>query len=393
MNMTLTCPNCKHGIHVDVEPVIIASGEDFEKYLCDQINTLGCAKCEMTKTTGDQGVDLLVTLEGGERVAVQCKLYSSPVGNDAVQQVIAGKMFYGCDRAMVVTNNTYTQSAEELAKATGVELLNYKDFKGRIDELGGGFRKRVLSEVFSYTCSGQPLEHFAKKLKITTSVLLGENVELNEISSALKEAVDFGRNPMPATQFAIADLMTTAVGRLPAMAERGEFGDGLKNVMRERYATNACLNLDEAKKASLDQMMESIELFVAYYSIVKGSEDLGSPVPYDSLPVNICHLLQPVTKDMADDALATFRASVVACTHYVQFLFGEGVGFNVNIGEVDFAKVRRVIKGGYEGMFGCVYCGAPLAALAKNCMRCGKPVEDSMWQFLFGETHFRMGQT
>ena len=74
-----------------------------------------------TPTTGDQGVDL-ITEKDGIRCAIQCKFYSKPVGNKAIQEVIAGRGFYNCDTAMVVTNNSFTKSAKQLAKNSNVQL-------------------------------------------------------------------------------------------------------------------------------------------------------------------------------------------------------------------------------------------------------------------------------
>jgi len=55
---------------------------------------------------------------------VQCKFYSHPVGVSAVQQVVGGMAYYDCDRAMVITNNTFTRQAKELAERNDVELLD-----------------------------------------------------------------------------------------------------------------------------------------------------------------------------------------------------------------------------------------------------------------------------
>jgi restriction system protein len=60
----------------------------------------------------------------GHKYAVQCKFYSHPVGVSAVQQVVGGMAYYGCDRAMVITNNTFTRQAKELAERNDVELLD-----------------------------------------------------------------------------------------------------------------------------------------------------------------------------------------------------------------------------------------------------------------------------
>lgn len=44
----------------------------------------------LTPATGDQGADVVAEKEG-IRMVVQCKLYSQPVGNKAVQEVFAAK--------------------------------------------------------------------------------------------------------------------------------------------------------------------------------------------------------------------------------------------------------------------------------------------------------------
>lgn len=79
---------------------------------------------QTTPHTGDQGVDL-VAEKDGVRVAIQCKFYSSPIGNAAVQQVIAGKLFYHATHAAVVSNTTYTAAAQQLAARSNVLLLQH----------------------------------------------------------------------------------------------------------------------------------------------------------------------------------------------------------------------------------------------------------------------------
>ena len=56
---------------------------------------------------------------------IQCKYYSYPVGNKAVQEAYAGANFYDCDKAMVMTNLTFTRSATELAQKLEVELWDH----------------------------------------------------------------------------------------------------------------------------------------------------------------------------------------------------------------------------------------------------------------------------
>lgn len=101
----------------------MSSGLDFERICADVLRSRGFTNVKVTRASGDQGVDILAN-KNGLRYAIQCKYYSKPVGNKAVQEAHAGKAYYRCDRAMVMTNNTFTKSARDLARATGTELLD-----------------------------------------------------------------------------------------------------------------------------------------------------------------------------------------------------------------------------------------------------------------------------
>lgn len=78
-------------------------------------------KIEVTKSSGDQGVDILA-FKHGKKYGIQCKYYTYPVGNKAVQEAYAGANFYDCDKVIVMTNTTFTKSASELAQKLDVEL-------------------------------------------------------------------------------------------------------------------------------------------------------------------------------------------------------------------------------------------------------------------------------
>ena len=97
------------------------TGQQFEEYCAGFLKKRGFKKVRITKASGDQGVDILAKRRG-RTYAIQCKLYRKPVGNSAVQEAYAGMQYYGCDRALVMTNSTFTKGARELAESTGVEL-------------------------------------------------------------------------------------------------------------------------------------------------------------------------------------------------------------------------------------------------------------------------------
>lgn len=99
----------------------IMDGGEFENFCAEILMEKGYENVEVTKGSGDQGVDIIAEKDG-IRFAVQCKCYSNTVGNKAVQEVYSGKNFYNCQIGVVMTNNYFTKSAIELAASNGTIL-------------------------------------------------------------------------------------------------------------------------------------------------------------------------------------------------------------------------------------------------------------------------------
>ena len=73
--------------------------------------------------------NLIITMVIGIIYAIQCKRYNGPVGIDAVQQVYAGRDFYECNVAVVLTNSYFSKAAQRLADKIGVVLWDREMFK------------------------------------------------------------------------------------------------------------------------------------------------------------------------------------------------------------------------------------------------------------------------
>jgi restriction endonuclease Mrr len=106
-------------------------GIPFEHFLARVFRSLGF-HVQLTKTTGDQGADLIAS-KGTLRIAIQSKSYTNSVGNDAVQQAFAGMAFYRCNQCAVITNSRFTSSAEALAKRVGCRLIAGTDIPALIN--------------------------------------------------------------------------------------------------------------------------------------------------------------------------------------------------------------------------------------------------------------------
>jgi restriction system protein len=97
------------------------SGTEFEDHVARIARSSG-APVIMTSITGDWGVDIIVGRRPN-RLAIQCKRQSRPVGAGAVQEVVAGAPMQECTRTMVVTNHEFTPAARKLAELHGCELI------------------------------------------------------------------------------------------------------------------------------------------------------------------------------------------------------------------------------------------------------------------------------
>lgn len=112
------------------------SPTEFERCCADYLGLQGW-HAKTTKGSGDQGVDVIAR-KAGHVLVLQCKLYSSPIGNKAVQEAFAGKAYAGAITAAVVSNQPYTRSAQELAAKTGVLLMHFTELQSLERRLGIG---------------------------------------------------------------------------------------------------------------------------------------------------------------------------------------------------------------------------------------------------------------
>jgi hypothetical protein len=101
--------------------------DQFEAFCAEEL-CRGGWNARKTMQSRDQGVDVIAEKDG-TRVVVQCKLYSRPVGNKAVQEVAAAKAHERADYGIVVSNHRYTQDAEQLAATNRILLLHYTDLR------------------------------------------------------------------------------------------------------------------------------------------------------------------------------------------------------------------------------------------------------------------------
>lgn len=97
-------------------------GVHFETFVADLLTRQGY-RVKQTGRSGDLGVDLIAEKKR-QRIAIQVKRQAQPVSRRAVSDAVAGKAQYGCNAAMVVTNNFFSAGAQELANSNGCKLVD-----------------------------------------------------------------------------------------------------------------------------------------------------------------------------------------------------------------------------------------------------------------------------
>ena len=111
----------------------LMEGHDFEYYCAELLKKRGFQEVEVTKGSGDYGIDILAEKEG-VTYAIQCKCYTAPVGVKAVQEVYAGRDYYDRMVGAVLTNQYFTQPAVEAAKKLKILLWDRGYLESMIDE-------------------------------------------------------------------------------------------------------------------------------------------------------------------------------------------------------------------------------------------------------------------
>lgn len=120
------------GVESELLNADLMDGHHFESWCADLLRKNGYNNVQVTPGSGDQGIDVLAE-KNGVKFAIQCKCYSSDLGNAPVQEAHAGKDFYNCDVAVVMTNQHFTKGARDLAEKTRTRLWDRETLRNMLE--------------------------------------------------------------------------------------------------------------------------------------------------------------------------------------------------------------------------------------------------------------------
>jgi len=105
--------------HLNVDAM---DGIEFERFIADLLPSQGYKHVRLTNYF-DFGCDIVAEKEDVVW-GIQVKRHNDKVGRSAVQQAVAGLRPHKCDRAMVITNNSFTSQARSLAASNSCLLVD-----------------------------------------------------------------------------------------------------------------------------------------------------------------------------------------------------------------------------------------------------------------------------
>lgn len=106
----------------DVDAMHAMEGDEFEQLCGDYFATLGYT-VDFTPQSGDGGIDLVLTRDGGLAVA-QCKRTRKPVGEPVVRDLFGALHHTGADEAFLCASSGFTPAAQSWAEGKPLVLIH-----------------------------------------------------------------------------------------------------------------------------------------------------------------------------------------------------------------------------------------------------------------------------
>jgi restriction system protein len=98
------------------------AGPEFEEFVAQLFRRKGYL-VELTETTGDHGIDLLMHLDG-KRTIVQCKRWSDSVGEPVIRDFFGAMVNSQAQFGFVVTTSHFSRQAVAFAEGKPITLVD-----------------------------------------------------------------------------------------------------------------------------------------------------------------------------------------------------------------------------------------------------------------------------
>lgn len=127
----------------------------FEQLIKDLLEAMGYENVEVTKASGDQGVDVIASIQFGIttiKEVIQVKRVQGSVGRPILDQLRGALHYFGALRGTIITTGTFTKQCKEKALFPGAAPIGLIDGDRLLDlmmqhEVGVKKRKTIICDV------------------------------------------------------------------------------------------------------------------------------------------------------------------------------------------------------------------------------------------------------
>lgn len=147
-------------------------GLQFESFVANLLKKLNYNNVKLTPATGDFGIDILCEKDN-IKYAIQCKNYNNVLGSKPIQEAFSGKEYYKCHIGVVITNNYFTNHAQELAKNNGILLWDRAILEKMIRQSDGEviIKESIIENDIDDPLFNKVLEFAINTQKISASLI------------------------------------------------------------------------------------------------------------------------------------------------------------------------------------------------------------------------------
>jgi hypothetical protein len=204
--------------------------------------------------------------------------------------------------ACVVSNNTYTSSAIELARCAEVELLHFSELKTYINKLSGGFKQDILSDLQAFLSSTNRLHTHGQELWFVVFHSLTKEYIFDEyrgiIYSVLDELKEQNRKPMNITLKYCYDFLCAYYGSLVNSSENGGLYPCFQGVYRQYQLTGQLPSKTREMLCEIESFKTSWRQYTQLFDDIEDTyRKLGCCIPFnvDELPKSVMPYIEFVS--------------------------------------------------------------------------------------------------
>ncbi|MGB1249170.1 MAG: restriction endonuclease [Candidatus Promineifilaceae bacterium] len=296
---------------------------EFEQF-CGYLYERQGYKAHMTATSGDEGVDLLLT-KNGKKEVVQCKRYQGSVGQPTVRDMYGTMLHTNSVSAAVVTTGRFTKAAEAWAANKPIQLIDGYELMSWVNR-----ERRSSSMGSSSDSSGSWFSSNVGKISLVALALIAVSLCLFSLRLGIQTFQERTARTAEGPSLAVPTLPVTATAIVTESAETQPENESTEEPSTETTGTPELaptVTLRSTATAPAGNVTERFEI-----SPVDDFSLSTSPTQWEAInAVSPTHIVeQEGTWDGSQDISALFKLAYDADALYGYVVIEDDVHVQIN---------------------------------------------------------------